>query len=29
MENVALAAAMNGSECVPLLVDNAYRHVEH
>ena len=29
MENVALAATMNGSECVPLLVDNAYRHVKH
>jgi 2-phosphosulfolactate phosphatase len=28
-ENVALVAALNVSDCVPLLVDNAYRHVEH
>jgi 2-phosphosulfolactate phosphatase len=28
-ENVTLAAAVNISDCVPLLVDNAYRHVEH
>ena len=28
-ENVALAAAINVSDCVPLLVENAYRHVAH
>lgn len=28
-ENVALATALNASDCVPLLVDNAYCHVKH
>lgn len=28
-ENVQLAAALNSSVCVPLLVDNAYRQVQH